>query len=324
MNLKEILTICTISTILFGCGGGNSTETINIINPPSPPQTPSVPIIPSTPNSYSTHVYFLGSSTVAGMQESISKWENNYNLHTENYAKGGELIDSMCIRIGALPALVKFNQKNISTGIKNYFKQDWVKDTSMKTFTVKISDVEGSIGVDTSGYFFIPNESFSVNEQTYYPIQVQNNFEKNSIFIVNLGKNNLLGGTNDYNEATYVLSKSRQCIDWINENITDRIIVMGHFTTVSPTNSIIERVDFINNSLKNNYLYNFFDFKAYIDSNDIWQDTGIRATALDIEAKKINAIPPSLSADSLHLNSKASSASVNKIYELIKSKQWVH
>lgn len=312
MYIKRHLTLVLFTGLLQACGGEAQ---MDAAAPSS--ATLKEPVI------HSEYVYFLGSSTIFNMQNAISTWKENYQLETVNHAKGGELIDSMCIRMGALPALAKFQSPQINTETKNYFEQDWPKDPKMKTFTATIEGVEGDVGIDNTGYYFIPNKSFSLDSNLYHQIHAKTHFEKNSVFVVNLGKNNLLGDSTTYGQPPYILSRSNECIKWIKEHVTDRVVVMGHFTSKAPSASLIGNVISSNSSLKNAYGSNYFDLKGYVESDEIWKDSGITPTQLDRDAINKSYLAPSLAADSVHLNSNAAATSVEKIYKFIQNKQWV-
>lgn len=269
-------------------------------------------------------VYFLGSSTIEYFENSLAFWPENYNLKTINLGKGGELIDSMCIRIGAFPVHAKFKDQNIYAGKKNYFEADWGLDYSLKPFNAKINNIEGVIAIDNNGYYFESNTEIDVDPTYSYEVKSLQNFVENSVFIVNLGKNNLLNNTNDTDSHHYVLNKSKECIQWISKNVTNRIIVMGHFSSQDANESLNINVKALNENLLNYYPIEFYNINQYLQSQEIWEDTKIQPTDLDRIAQNVGNLPVSLSNDAIHLNLKTNIAVTNKLYQSIKLNGWVN
>jgi hypothetical protein len=267
-------------------------------------------------------IYVLGSSTFEAMNNAltIAASRNNYNLI--NYAKGGEYLYSMCLRVGAFPGTVKFKDSQLTLNTKNYFDADWPMDHALKTFDVKIDENQGQIGVDGNGYYFIPQllTEKNIDKNTYYPVySLFPKVKNDSIFIVNLGKNNLLSGDQILGNPQYVIDKSNQCINWIDENLTHNILVVGFFTSTQPSQNLIDKVNFVNSSLLKTYSSHYFDLKKYIESNEIWKDTAISPTSDDIKNQKNQIVPLSLSKDSIHVNEKTNVAISNQLITLISN-----
>ncbi|PJF04000.1 hypothetical protein CVD08_06985 [Acinetobacter seifertii] len=267
-------------------------------------------------------IYVLGSSTFDNMNSALSTVasQNNYNLI--NYARGGEYLYSMCLRIGAFPGTVKFKDSQLSQNSKNYFDADWPMDHALKTFDVKINENQGQIGVDENGYYFISQNLIqkNIDKNTNYPVYSSfPKVKKDSIFIVNLGKNNLLSGDQVIGTSQYVTNKSNQCINWIDENLTHNILAVGFFTSTQPSQNLLEKVTLVNNSLLKTYSNHYFDLKGYIESEEIWTDTGILPTLNDKKNQENQLVPLSLSKDSIHVNEKTNVAISTKLISLISN-----
>lgn len=311
-KIKKLLITSLSLCVLHGCKSSDSSDSPETTAPNETINT-----------SLSNHVYFIGSSTIENLQPVLLDWYEKYGLETTNLGKGGELIDSMCIRVGALPAHAKFLTVQILKNNKNYFEADWTLDYSLKPFQARINDIKGTLGVDSKGYYFIPNDNFSIETNAYTPIYSNFKFDKNSVIVVNLGKNNLLSESKSYSTPEYVNEKSNQCIEWLNEYVSKRIVIIGHFTSTTPPINLNKNVDQINNELNNNYQSNFFDLKNYLQSKEIWQDTNISPTTLDLQSQTSGALPINLSSDNIHLNQESNKAVSYKLYKFIKNKNWV-
>ncbi|MEE9884846.1 hypothetical protein IV507_02930 [Acinetobacter nosocomialis] len=303
-KLNKIIGLLCITITLSGCGNESSSTDVKI-----PP-----------PLHEKKDVYVLGSSTFEYMNNALTTAasQNNYNLI--NYAKGGEYLYSMCLRVGAFPGTVKFKDSQLSVNTKNYFDADWPMDHALKTFDVKINENLGKIGVDENGYYFISQQlnEKNIDKNINYPVySLFPKIKSDSIFIVNLGKNNLLNGEQTLGNPEYVIEKSNQCISWINENLTHNVLVVGFFTTTQPSQDLIEKVNFVNNFLSKTYPNHYFDLKKYIESEEMWKDTGISPRVDDIKYQKNQYVPLILSKDTYHVNEKANVAISNKLINFI-------
>lgn len=272
----------------------------------------------------SSTVYFLGSSTIEYFAPSLNIWPEKYNLTAINLGKGGELIDTMCIRIGALPAHATFSKNKIKINEKNYFKADWGIDNSLKPFEARIVDIDGIIGIDTEGYYFEAQHEAYIDINQAYPIRSLQQILPDSIFILNLGKNNLLNLSQGQDSYHYVFDKTKQCAEWINKNITSRTIVMGHFTAVNSNDNLSLNTRALNEALKLYYSSNFFDLNYLLNSKEIWQNLQIVPTVSDYEAQAKGDLAISLSSDPIHLNHKTNQFITDQIYKTIKERKWVN
>lgn len=305
-KLNKIIVLLSLTITLQACGNESSTTDAVIIPQPHAKKD----------------VYVLGSSTFEYMNNALTATasRNNYNLI--NYAKASEYLYSMCLRVGAFPGTVRFKNTQLLLNTKNYFDADWPMDHALKTFDVKINDNQGQIGVDENGYYFISQQLIKkdIDKNTYYPIySLFPKVKSDSIFIVNLGKNNLLSGDQTQGSSQYVIEKSNQCINWIDENLTHNVLVVGFFTTTQPSQGLIDKVNFVNNSLSKTYSNHYFDLKKYIESDEIWNETSITPTTDDIKYQKNQYVPIGLSRDAYHVNEKTNVAISNKLINLISN-----
>lgn len=307
-NINKLLGLATILTTIFlqGCGGGGSNNVTS----------------PTIPNS-KKNIYVLGSSTFEYMNPALTSISQEYNYNLINYAKGGEFLYSMCLRIGAFPGTVKFKNTQLINDSKNYVIADWPLDFSLKTFDVEISNIKGHMGIDQNGYYFIPNNAYNTNTEANiaYPIHsIFPKIDRNSVFIVNLGKNNLLGNDPILGSTEYVLNKSNECINWIDQNLTQNIIVVGFFTSLQPSHELIKKVNIVNTSLSEKYPTQYFDLNNYMNSNDIWQDTHISPTSADLLNQKNQVMPITLSKDAVHVNEQTNIAISKKLILFLYNK----
>lgn len=298
-NTKVAVSLLLFS-LLQACGGGSSSEV-----QPAP-----------NPNIANRDAYVLGSSTMEYMNNALTQaaTENHYNLY--NYAKGGEYLYSMCLRVGAFPGTIKFKNENLIANSKNYVTADWPFDPSLKTFDVEIDKIKGQIGVDQNGYYFTFNTIANtvIDPSLSYPIQsLFPKIDPKSLFIVNLGKNNLLGSDPILSSPQYVIEKSSECINWIDQNLSHNIIVVGFFTSTHPSEALINKVNLVNTALSKTYSHHFFDLKAYVEGQQIWQDTKITPNNEDLLSQKSQTLPLILSKDGIHVNEQANIAISKKI-----------
>ena len=266
-------------------------------------------------------IYLLGSSTLENMSSSMKEIGDEENYNVENLAKGGEKIYSTCIRIGALSGTVKFLNTTLVSNSKNYFIADWPIDQNLKSFETSILNIKGNISIDEKGYYFkFSNvKDTNIENMVYYPIKTEiNNFEKNSFFIVNLGKNNLYSSDTGINTTNYIIDKNKECISYIQENYSKKIIVLGFFTTTNANADLINKVNELNLFWKSNYDY-FYDVKNYIESNQVWLDTNISPNNNDYTSQKDQKLPMSLSQDVLHVNDKLNYSISKNIFKIIKT-----
>ncbi len=94
---------------------------------------------------------------------------------------------------------------------------------------------------------------------------------------------------------------------------------MGFFTTTQPSQGLIDKVNFVNNSLSKTYLNHYFDLKKYIENEEVWKDTNIAPSSNDIKNQKNQYVPLSLSKDMYHVNEKTNVAISNKLINLISN-----
>lgn len=305
-KFNKIFGLIFVFTALQGCGGGNSSSAVT----PSNTQE-------------KREIYVLGSSTMEYMNIALTDAANKKNYNLYNYAKGGEYLYSMCLRIGAFPGTVKFNNAQLIANSKNYFTTDWPYDASLKTFDVEINNIKGQIGVDTKGYYFLYNDSknITIDINASYPIHsLFPKINKNSIFIVNLGKNNLLGNDPILSTPEYVINKSTECINWIDQNLTHNIVTVGFLTSTTPSSTLISKVNTVNDYLSQKYTTHYFDLKSYFQGDQIWSDTQISPNSNDILSQKNQMIPISLSKDAVHVNEKANIAISQKLILFLDDK----
>lgn len=305
-KLIKTITLVYLALAIQGCGGGNSSS------------TGSTPTLPQAKQD----IYVLGSSSLEYMNNALTKTANLNNYNVINYAKGGEYLYSMCLRVGAFPGTVKFKNNQIVLNTKNYLDADWPTDFYLKPFDVKINNNLGQIGIDQNGYYFIPKQvnDFYVDKNIFYPIQsLFPKVKNNSIFIVNLGKNNLLGNDPTLSTTQYVIEKSNQCISWIDKNLTSNILVVGFFTSTKPSLNLIDKVNIVNNSLSNTYTNHYFNIKSYMEGDQIWKDTTITPSTFDLQSQKNQAVPMSLSKDEVHVNEKTNLALSSKLIQFINN-----
>lgn len=272
----------------------------------------------------SNTVYFLGSSTIEYFTPSLKMWHEKYQLNAINLGKGGELIDTMCIRIGALPAHAIFNKNKIKMNEKNYFKADWGVDYSLKPFDAKVGDIDGIIKIDTEGYYFESQQEAHIDINQAYPIRSLQKFIPDSIFILNLGKNNLLNLSQGQDSYNYVFNKTKQCAEWINKNISARIIVMGHFTAVNSNGDLSSNIKSLNQDLNLYYSSSFFDLNYLLTDKNIWQNFKIMPTKSDYDAQVKGDLAVSLSSDPIHLNNGTNQFITDQLYKTMKEKKWVN
>lgn len=268
-------------------------------------------------------LYIVGSSTMELMNDEFihqSKYYNN--IRVLNFAQSGEKLYTNCLRIGALPGNVKFSNNVLEVDKNNYLTTDWPLDLAMRPFEVNINNIDGSLHVDHQGYYFKPHQNHQIKYldlEVFYPIVSKFKIEEDSIFILNLGKNDLLSN----NDNSNLYSQFSSCIDFIEKNYSDKVYLINHFSTTDADKNLISDIEKLNGYMYNALPSQYLDLNKYIASKNIWNDSRITPIQEDLENQLNSKLPPSLSRDNIHLNNQTNTVIVNKIYkDLIKFK-WI-
>lgn len=307
--MKKILTIIITLITLITCTGCKDEHFAHTSEPKE--------------NTLSTStLYIVGSSTMELMNDEFIRQSKGYDIKVLNFAQSGEKIYTNCLRIGALPGNVKFHNHVLETNTNNYLTIDWPIDTAMRSFEASINSINGTLGIDNKGYYFRPTSEYQVKDldvNLYYPITSKINVEEDSIFVLNLGKNDLLS-KNDNDKIFYQLNS---CIDFIQKNYSDKIYLINHFSTTDANKDLILNIEMINTYMYHILPSQYLDLNKYIASRNIWIDSKINPNQQDLDSQINFKLPPSLSRDNIHLNNETNIVIVNKIYEDLIKLKWI-
>lgn len=302
---KELL----VSIALIICSGCNEQSSDR-----------SEPIVSPNKDELTT-LYVVGSSTMELMYDNLASQSTTHNIKLINFAQSGEKIYTNCLRLGALPGNVKFSN-NLSEIDRNYHVDtDWPIDLAMRPFEVTINNIKGSLNVNNQGYYFKPHpdyQTLNLEVDIFYPISSNFKPESNSIFILNLGKNDLLSSNH-----SEINKEFKSCVDFIYKNYSSKIYLINHFSATDANDNLINSIKIFNTYIKSISPSKLLDLNSYLLSLDIWKDSNITPTKQDLENQKKLKLPPSLSRDSIHLNNETNNIIAHKIYEDLTKFKWI-
>ncbi|MFW2123374.1 hypothetical protein ACG94O_10415 [Acinetobacter ursingii] len=266
-------------------------------------------------------VLSFGSSTFEYMNKDL---ETNLKDLGYNYISdsiGGQIIETMQAHEGSNPIRISFNETNLQLG--NTYNINWNQE-----FNIGHLKANGKFNVTLEnglkGELDLNRNLFKVdNNNTTTLLNIKNNsllvdfnysnYIKNSIVVINIGKNNL---SNRYS-AEQILNGIKMMTDYLEKNKNYNYIVVGFFVDTDGNNK--EQIIKTNNLLSQQYGNKFFNVEDYISSQSIWADVNIRPNNQDLESQENKNLPVSLSRNNGHLNNIAGKALSIKIAKKISA-----
>lgn len=248
-----------------------------------------------------------GSSTMSRLGEDIQAMfaKRNTTYHHTAGAVGGFQISHIAAAVGVRPLLAKaftipagttpvtITPTNLTEGNNTAVAVAWTgtfagvpgliqsyQNSSVWTFTRNTAGVAKEVPEGTP---YIPARSAEYQA---------------GVTILNPGKNTLSALSAEWT-VEKVIELTEQMYDYF-AGAGRQVLVLGHFVdTGKPANSITRGpIQQFNSHMKARYGGRFVDISAYLTGSQVWTDTGITPTAIDIAEQALGNKPPSLSGDS--------------------------
>ncbi len=244
--------------------------------------------------------------------------------------KAGESVETICARQGSVLAKIVIQSgkllgstENQAVSVTNFFIQGF----ALTPYSGKLNGVSGVLsysGNSTTGYFFrrsTAGADITVDPGKEFEFIPDATSYKNSIGIINIGKNNLTNGNTQRNSAQYVFEYTKKAYEFM-KPIYKFVLVIGHFVDTNSSDAVKQRVFECNQLLKEHFGEVFYDLQSYLMSSKIWLDTGITPTQTDLTQQSSGYKPDSLSLDALHMNTAANIAYTNQVKDLLIENGW--
>ncbi|PWR19356.1 autotransporter outer membrane beta-barrel domain-containing protein [Zavarzinia aquatilis] len=256
-----------------------------------------------------------GSSTMEYLAPYLSNTAAGFGA---GYYDGGDAAAraaSILARQGSAPALVSFPggsapaSGSVSVSVGNVPSSAAIESF---TGTFQGSSLGGSLSSSATAWTFTRDGTGSATTvapgTAFLPTEGMAN--RYSIQLLNIGKNDLTAGAS----AQSVVDAVATAYDWIPTS-DKKALVLGFFVDSGTAGgaAVRTRIDDANSALRATYGADFVDIGAYVTSAQVWTDTGLTPTATDLAQQALGNLPPSLAADSQHLNGIANAAVVNKL-----------
>lgn len=299
MLFLRYLYIFFFGLVLVGCGGSstqNNSNDSNIIN--------NKPIVLS-----------FGSSTFEYMNKDLEVSLRNFGYNYISDSIGGQIIETMQAHEGSNPIRINFNEINLKPN--NTYNISWNQEYILGNlkangkFNVTLENgLDGELDLNQNRFKVNTsnnNNSLNIKSNNILADFHFNNYIKNSIIVINIGKNNLSNGYS----AEQVLTGIKNMTDYLEKNKNYKYIVVGFFIDTNGSNK--DQITKANGILSQQYASKFFNLEEYISSNSIWADVNIQPNSQDLENQKNHFLPASLSRNSGHLNEIAGKALSQKI-----------
>lgn len=233
-----------------------------------------------------------------------------------NGAKGGETSRAIAGRLGSVPMLLTVPGGKIpASGSIPINCSNVLPSSFIRSFLGDLAGVRGTLSSDNSGFTFTRETAGSevdiLGENPFLP--VVGPAYRDGIALLWMGKNDIT--TSD--TAAQIAQRTDLSFDFIIPKV-NRTLVFGHFGNtdwLGGANSVPKML-LINNLHKTRYGKQYVDTLSYLESNQVWVDTGVVPTSADLAAQQGHCLPPSLTTDGLHFND----ALNNAFSEFIKSK----
>lgn len=301
-SARKFLFILTL--LLGGCGGGGTSNNA----------TPTTPIT----------IYGWGSSSLEGIDSAMRKElrKNNLSNNFINFAHSGELTYHALVRSGIESIHLTWDQSLQAYTSSNFPSYGFT------------SSINGKF----NGKTVVLNNEFKQNIQTYNLRDNENNLitfiegdfqvapvnYKTAINIIWIGKNDINNGM--YN-AQEVFERSKKICDSLDYANGGKCLILTHFSNTDWAKgaSNWQAVQSVNQFYLNNQTgtLSTLDVANYLYGNRLWLDTGIIPTNQDKINQEQSVLPPSIAANSGHMNEIGYQAVAKLIIKQLKNTHWL-
>ena len=267
-----------------------------------------VPVFPDTGN-----LTAWGSSTIEVLAPFLVSTMADTGADVHNEGKSAERVEHTAARIGSYPALLTVTGGGIpASGSVTVTASNMETMAALKTYTGTLAGVPGTLSSTSTEMTFTRSAAGSaVTVPAGTPfIPTVGMGSRNHVTLLNIGKNSLrTTGSN-----TKVIQYTDTTFDWLSP-LVKRCIVLGQFVDSDQVVGGIQEVEVtaVNNAQRARYGDLFVDLRAYLSSSQLWDDTGITPTSLDLSQQASGLKPTSVSVDSAHLNAAGNTAVANLI-----------
>lgn len=270
-----------------------------------------------------TNFSVWGSSSAAAMHGHFSTL--SAELGCTNFtggAKGGERIPHHSARMGARPAKICFTEGIIpSSTIPIEVLHNLGSKSSglaqLKAFTGIVNGVLGTLSYSadtTSGIVFTrasEGEAVVLDSTLYYSFIPETNSLDNAGYgVLWVGKNDI-GWSAMHPEE--ILQRTIEMYSYYKAAFP-RVLVVGLWANSSWEGWKLNACIQLNTLLKEHFGDYFVDINTYLMSPQIWMDSGIAPTNVDLAQQKTKNLPSSLSSDGQHLSSAINALIVTTVF----------
>lgn len=276
-----------------------------------------VPVVPDVAN-----MTGWGSSTMELLAAFLAAVLADAPVEFHGEGKSAERVEHTAARIGSIPALLTVTGGGIpASGPVTVTASNMETMAALKTYTGTLAGVPGTLSSTASAMTFTRSAAGSavtVPANTPF-IPTVGTGARNHVTLLNIGKNSLRStGSN-----TKVIQYTNTTFDWLSP-LVKRCLVIGQFVDSDQSVGGIQEVEVaaVNNAQRARYGDLFFDLRAYLSSPQLWIDTGISPTALDLQQQANGLKPTSVSVDAAHLNNAGNTAVAKQIRARLTSLGW--
>ncbi|HDS1793001.1 SGNH/GDSL hydrolase family protein [Pseudomonas putida] len=264
----------------------------------------------------SSSLEYMG-SLITQMLSEVAPGTNYYNG-----AKGGETSRAISSRLGAIPMLVSVSGGSIpESGGVTVTSSNVAPSAQMLAFTGTLAGVYGTLSSTSSTFTFTratagPAVAVANGTQFLPDIGPQH---RDGMALLWMGKNDIT--TSD--TFSDIAARTDASYDYFRAQIK-RVLVFGHFGNSDwvggPTS--VPKLMQVNALHKARYGDHYVDTLSYLESPQVWTDTGVTPTSTDLAAQAGHCLPPSLTSDGLHFNAALNKAFIGFLKAKLISLGW--
>ena len=263
-----------------------------------------------------------GSSSVAAMAGDFANSFSRRGITHVGRARGGEKIEHIAARMGAVKSLV-YPVTIPATGGVNIVSRNVVAQNLFLAHTGWLGGVHGTLS-HASGHtrFTRTNagEEVTLTSMTEF-IPDEGLALRDKLVILSVGKNDM----GERGAVERVLDYTDRMVKFLTP-LTPCVIVMGHFMDQDTEigGAECQQIMAVNSALAARYGESYFDHAAALAGPEIWDRTGITPTSEDLAQQDNLRLPPSLAKDNQHQNDATNTAVAEMVAELADRLGWSH
>lgn len=262
-----------------------------------------MPVIPDMGN-----LTGFGSSTMELLAAFIAAALANLEVEVHGEGKSAERLEHTTARLGSYPALLTVPGNSLpASGAVTVTTPSMETMAALKSYQGTLAGVKGTLSATASALTFTRAAAgavVSVPAGTPF-IPTIGTAARNHVMLLNLGKNSM----RTTGSSAKVIQYTDGSFDWLSPMVK-RCLVIGHFVDSDQVVGGIQETEVtaVNNAHRERYGDLFIDLRAYLSSPQLWEDTGLIPTALDLQQQASGLKPTSVSVDAAHLNAAGNTA----------------